>query len=132
MVCTNQGGGVGGKKGRGTCCCFPACAVHYQSMCVCTTSLRETCCAGHVRGMSVARGACFRHFCYPGACCCVAVLTQGNGNLLPFVSQLAYFVLQTTHVLSKHGWGLWIFGLLGRIVELKQHHVLPMQAFMWW
>ena len=45
--------------------------------------------------------------------------------------QLAYPVLQTTHVLSKHGLGLWIFGLLGRVVELKPHHVLPVRAFMY-
>ena len=59
------------------------------------------------------------------------MLTEGRDNLLPFISQLVYPALQTTHVLSKHGWGLWTFGLLGRVVELKPHQVLPMHAFMW-
>ena len=73
-----------------------------------------------------------RHFLYPRACCCVAVLTEGTDNLLLFTSQLVCPVLQTSHVLSKHGSGLWIFGLLGRIVELKPHHVLPVHVqFMW-
>ena len=92
---------------------------------------REICCAARARGARVARGVFLGHFLYPRACCCVAVLTETNGNLLPFVSQWVCPVLQTTHLLSKHGGGLWIFGLLGRVVELKQHHVLPLQAFMW-
>ena len=88
------------------------------------TSLREGCCARHARH-------CFGHCLYPKACCCVAVLTEGNGNLLPFISHLMGPVLQTPHVLCKHGSGLWIFGILGRVVGLKPHHVLPVHAFMW-
>ena len=76
-------------------------------------------------------GHLFGHFVYPRACCCAAVSTEGNDNLLPFLSQLVYPALQTAHVLPKHGSGLWIFGLLGRVVELKPHHVLPTHAFMW-
>ena len=72
-----------------------------------------------------ARGASFRHFFYPRACCCVALLTEGNDNLLPFISQLVYLALHTTHFFSKHGWRLWIFGLLGHVVKLKPRHVLP-------
>ena len=47
-----------------------------------------------------ARGI-FMHFLYPRACRCVAVLTVRKDNLLPFVSQSVYIVLQTTHVFSK-------------------------------
>ena len=61
-------------------------------------------------------------FLYPRACCYVAVLTEGKDNLLHFISQVVYLVLQTTHVLSKRGSGLWTFGLLGRVVELKHRH----------
>ena len=35
-------------------------------------------------------------------CCCVAVLTEGNGNLLPFFSQLVCLVLRITQALFKH------------------------------
>ena len=46
------------------------------------------------------RGEPFRHFLYPRARCCVAVLTEGTHNLLPYISQSVYRVLQTTHVFS--------------------------------
>ena len=78
-----------------------------------------------------ARGASFRHFLYPGACCRVAVLTEGTDNLLLFTSQLVYLVLQTTHVFSKHGSGRGTFGLLGHVVELKPDHVFPVHTFLW-
>ena len=58
------------------------------------SSWRETHCSG--------RGASFRHFLSPGACCCSAMLTVGNDNLLHFISQLVYLVLQATHVFFKH------------------------------
>ena len=80
-----------------------------------SVTVRETCCAG--------RKASFSLFLYPRGCCCVAVLTEANENLLPFISQLVHPVLQTTHASPKHGSGLWIFGLLGRFVELQPHHV---------
>ena len=70
-------------------------------------------------------------FLYLRACCCVAVSPEGNDNLPPFISQLVYLVLQTAHVVSKHGPGLWVFGLLGRGIELKPHHVLPMHPLLW-
>ena len=49
--------------------------------------------------------ACLCPLCLPRGCspmiaaAYVAVLTEGNDNLLRFVSQLVYLVLQTTHVL---------------------------------
>ena len=66
-------------------------------------SVRGACCAGRA-------GLLVGIFSTPGH---VAVLTEGNNNLLPFISQSVYFVLQTTHVLSERGAGLWTFGLLG-------------------
>ena len=87
---------------------------------------RETCCAGHMWG---TRGIFLALSAPQGMllCCCVAVLTEGTDNLLPFVAQLVYFVLQTTHIFSKHtcvalenfSLELLPLGLLGRVVELK-------------
>ena len=63
--------------------------------------------------MRRAHAASFRDFLHRRACCRVDLLTEGNDNLLRFIS----LVLQTTHVLSKHGQGQGVFGVLGRVVE---------------
>ena len=60
-----------------------------------------------------------------------AVWTEGNDQLLPLISQLMRPALQNALVLAKHGSGLRTFGLLGRAVEPKHPHVLPMHAFLW-